>query len=183
MLRGGRSGRLKILAVFGGVLLLGIVLVGAWAFPTLRSLYKTGILQSDDTQRQYNGNTTRNLRAIWTAVMLYHESEGTFPPAKDWMDAIKQHMRTSDMPAEEAAKKLVDPAFEGQPGKYGFALNDAVAGKYKGDIKDPKTPVIFESSDASRSAHGDPEKMAPNPPHKGGNLAITVDGTIVKLSG
>jgi len=60
-------------------------------------------------------------------------------------------------------------------------MNDAASGKYKGDLKDPKTILIFDSSDTSRNAHGDPKKLLPTPPRPGGNLGITVDGSIVKL--
>jgi hypothetical protein len=60
-------------------------------------------------------------------------------------------------------------------------MNDLASGKYKGDIKDKKTPLLFDSSDTSRNAHGDPAKLLPKPPRPGGNVGIAVDGTILKL--
>ena len=97
------------------------------------------------------------------------------------MDSIKNRIQTGDMSEAEATKKLVDPTLEGKAGAFGYAMNDAAAEKYKGDLKDPKMPLIFMSSVTTRNAHGDPAKLAPNPPRRGGNYAITVDGTILKL--
>jgi hypothetical protein len=172
--------RRPVLRALVAVIVVAVLGVAAWLGPTLNTLYKHGFFDSA-TARKYSGTTIDDLKAMRTALMIYHDSEGTFPAGDKWMDQIENRIHTSDMSTEESRKKLVDPAFAGQPGKYGFALNDAVAGKYKGDLKDPKTPLVFESSDSGKNAHGDPAKLAPAPPHAGGNLAITVDGTIVKI--
>ena len=97
------------------------------------------------------------------------------------MDAIKNYGAASDLAKGEADKRFVTPAMQGKAGQYGYAMNDAASGKYKGDIKDPKTPLIFDSSDTSRNAHGNPKKLMPSPTRAGGNLGIAVDGTILKL--
>ncbi len=166
------------------LLTVGLVIVyyGSTFLLSARDLYRAGVFDQQ-AQRTYSGNTSDNLKAIRTALLLYHDSEGQFPVADHWMEAIEQRIRTDDMSGAESAKKLVDPVFAGQPGKYGFAFNDAASGKYKGDLQDPKMPLVFESQDASKSAHGDPNKLQPNPPHAGGNLAIAVDGTILHLHG
>lgn len=182
------SGRrvLKRLSIGCGALLVLALLV-LFATPigkAARDLYSHGFADaylSPDQERKYNASTEANLKAIYTALMQYHESEGAFPPAGTWMDALKNYGAASDLAKGEADKKFVSPSLEGKPGTYGYALNDAAAGKYKGDIKDPKTPLIFDSSDTARNAHGDPSKLAPNPKRPGGNRAITVDGTILKL--
>lgn len=123
--------------------------------------------------RQYDATSAGNLRSIYTALTLYESSEGAFPSGS-WMDAIQNHLRTSDMSTEEAAKKLVRPDLAGKPGAYGYSLNDAVAGKYHGDIKDPKTILVFESAETTKNAQGDPSKAK-------GRMAVTVDGSIVTV--
>jgi hypothetical protein len=176
-----RSRRKLVFQGIAGVLGLGLVFLAVWAYPTMRDLKKIGFFDSLG-QRKYNGDTVADLKALRIALMSYEDSEGEFPKSNHWMEAIQQHLRTDDMSGKEAAKKFVDPVYAGQTGKFGFALNDAVAGKYKGDIKDPKTPLVFESEDPARDSHGDPEKLAPKPPRVGGDLAIAVDGTILQLS-
>ncbi|MBI1757378.1 MAG: hypothetical protein HYR64_09765 [Fimbriimonas ginsengisoli] len=129
----------------------------------------------------YEASQGNNLRALYTALMLAHDSDGQFPDTAKWMDAIANRVQTSNMSAEDAAKKFVDPSLAGRPGLYGYAMNDAASGKYKGDLKDPKTILLFTSSDLARNAHGDPKKLVPNPPRSGGSWGITVDGSVVKL--
>ncbi|MDR3687845.1 MAG: hypothetical protein P4L46_00600 [Fimbriimonas sp.] len=147
-------------------------------------LLKNGKLSNyvaSDPNLKYNANEETNLKDLYTALMAYHESEGQWPVAGGWMDAIKNRVSTADLAKGEADKKFVSPSLAGQPGVYGYAMNDLASGKYKGDIKDPKTLLLFDSSDTSRNAHGDPKKLIPKPPRPGGNTGITVGGTIVKL--
>lgn len=165
-----------------------LVIVGLLFFTgmgrAVRDLWSHGFLQqylSPDDARKYNASTTANLKALYTAMMNYHESNGQFPPAKTWMDAIKSFGAASDLAKGEADKKFISPFLAAKPGEFGYAMNDLASDKYKGDLKDPKMPLIFDSSDSSRNAHGDPKKLLPKPPRPGGNLAIAVDGTILKL--
>jgi hypothetical protein len=181
-------GRRKLRRMALGCGTVAVILLGVLFFTgfgkTFRTLWSHGFFDqyvSGDQERKYNASGTANLKALYTALMLYHESEGQFPVASGWMDAIKNRVAASDLAKGEADKKFVTPSLEGKPGQYGYAMNDAASGKYKGDVKDPKTPLIFDSSDTSRNAHGDPKKLLPSPARAGGNLGITVDGTIVKL--
>jgi hypothetical protein len=151
---------------------------------TVRDLYKHGFLDAyfaQDQTRKYDASSENNLTMLYKAMMLYHESEGQFPKSNGWMDAVKSFGAASDLAKGESEKKFVTPSLAGKPGQFGYAMNDVASGKYKGDIKDPKTILIFDSSDTSRNAHGDPKKLLPSPPRTGGNLGIAVDGTIVKL--
>lgn len=136
---------------------------------------------SPEAARKYNASNEQNLKSLYKAMLQYHESEGQFPQARGWMDGIRSFGAASDLAKGEADKKFVNPEFAGKPGKFGYAMNDAASGKYKGDLKDPKMPLLFESSDTSRNAHGDPKLLMPKPPRAGGNLGIAVDGTILKL--
>ena len=150
----------------------------------VRDLVSHGFLNeylSPEESRKYNASNLQNLKNLFTAMSLYHESEGQFPSANGWMDALKSYGAASDLAKGEAEKRFVAPEFSGKPGQFGYAMNDALSGKYKGDIKDPKTPLLFDSNDTSRNAHGDPRKLLPSPARAGGNLAVAVDGTILKL--
>jgi hypothetical protein len=144
-----------------------------------RHLWRNGLIQAavDDPgeDRKYQASREANLRSLSVALHLYEKSEGTYPTANKWMDCIGGRLRSTDMSEGEAAKKLVRPNLtHAAPNQYGYALNDAVAGKFHGDIKDANTILVFESSDLSKNAHGSP--MAQK-----GQKAITVGGQIVAL--
>lgn len=157
------------------VTLLGI---GAIVLPEQRKAILAGLhlwqegAFSHETHN-YTGTTTENLRRIRTALMLYHDSEGQFPEASRWMDAAQDRLQTADLNKGEGIKKLVRPDLIQSDGGYGYAFNDACSKKYKDDLKDPKTILVFESNDTNFDAHGDPAKI-----RKG--LAITIDGTILQ---
>lgn len=172
--------RVILMIVGAVVLVLGYIYVGP-LIQLANGLVKKGVLEKAEN-RTYSGGTADNLRALYTAIMFVHESDGQFPDASKWMDAVKMRIQSGDMTAEESQKKLLDPALGGKQGAYGFAMNDACSNKYKGDLKDPKTILLFESSDTKWNAHGDPTAMAPKPPRSGQqNLAITVGGDVVSF--
>ena len=167
------------------VSIIAIVLLIAFTGPgqVIRDLWRNGILQGlmqGGPDRKYAASEQANLKAIYTALMLYHDSEGQFPEARGWMDAIRNRLTTSDMKSEESAKKLIRPDVEGQPGAYGYAMNDRASGKYSKDLE-PKMPLVFDSKDLSKNAHGNPDALLPYPKGSGRNVAIAVDGTILKL--
>jgi hypothetical protein len=140
-------------------------------------LWHIGLIQaaiSSPDDRKYDASRQGNLKAIYTALMLYHDSEGQFPVSSGWMDAIENRIQTIDMKKEEAQKKLIRPDLVSQPGAFGYSMNDAASGKYKGDLKDPKTVLVFESDQTVKNAHGTP----PNDKHK---MAVTIDGTVERM--
>ena len=158
--------------------IVGVIVLGGAIFygPVLNDFYKRGMFDfilHPVRQHAYSATSEQNLKALYVALGLYHESEGQYPDSTHWMDAIENRINTYDLAKGEAEKKLIRPDLLGQDGKFGYAMNDAASGKYKDDIKDPKTPQIFESKDVSRTAHGDPAKVRQG-------LAIAVDGTILK---
>jgi hypothetical protein len=170
----------------GCLLLVVVAFLAIFLTPAgkaFRDVLGTGVLQANLSAKEmetYHASETGNLKAIYNALKLYQDSEGQFPDSKTWMDAIKNRMLADNMTGEEAAKKLVSPSLRANPGQYGYAMNDAASGKYIGDL-DPKMPLIFDSSDVSRNAHGSPAKLLPKPPRGGQNMAISADGTILKL--
>lgn len=176
----------KVLKSVGLLFLAGILGAGWYYGPTVYSLAKAGLFEqvlNPRELREYRGTSMDNLKAMHLALSLYHESEGQFPLGEGWMDALEPFYRTDDMRAKEADKKFVNPLLPPEAkGGFGYALNDAAAGKYKDDIPTPvKTPLVFDSLDTRRNAHGTPEKLLPNPPRQGGNLGISVTGEILKL--
>lgn len=162
-----------------GLVLLILLGVGVWLYGgTIRDLAKQGILQDlfrGEDRRAWVATSEQNLKALHVALMLYHDSEGQFPQGPGWMDAIENRLRTGDLSKEEAEKKLIRPDLAGQPGKFGYGLNAAAGGKFKDDVGDPKTPLIFESESTDRNASG-----APDATRRAGGLAIAIDGTILR---
>jgi len=167
----------KKIGIGFGVVLVGL---GVWLGPTLFDLKDyVATAVTPQKMREYEATNLDNLKAIYTALTLFEESEGKFPEAEGWLDAIENRIRASDMTEEEAAKKLRDPARSKGADEYGYALNDAVAGKYHDDIADPsKTPLVFLSTDMKRNAHGDPVKDGADPGTRA--FGIAVDGTVLK---
>lgn len=145
------------------------VIACVWLWPAIRVLLKVGLPESPE-MRQYAGTSADNLKAIRTALMLYHDNEDRFPEASGWMDAIEKQLKTNDLTPEEAAKKLRNPA---RPDTFGYALADSAAAKHRDDIPKTDSVLVFESESATKNAHGDPNKAT--------GQAITLEGTIVQL--
>src|SRR5262249_22548821 len=103
------------------------------------------------------------------------DSEGQFPVSSGWMDAIQNRLGTDVLKKGEGIKKMISPEYVGQDGKFGYAFNDTLSGKYLGDVKDKTIPLIFESTSTEKNAHGYPAKI-----RKPGGLAISVEGKILK---
>lgn len=170
----------KVLKVAGLLVVSGLVYSGIRYGPAAWDLYQAGFLDSVE-MRKYQGTSMENLKALHTALMLYHDSEGQFPSGAGWMDAIKTRLRTNDLAADEAVKKYKNPLIGDKANQYGYAFNDACGAKYIEDIKEPeKTLLVFDSKETGWNAHGDPSKLSPQPERQGGNLGITVSGKILR---
>ena len=174
--------RKRVFKAIGLLLLLGVGYAG-WRFgPPLLDFYKGGYFDSVE-MRKYQGTSKENLKNLYMAMMLYHDSEEAFPPANAWMDKIKPYIRTGDLAAEEAIKKFQNPLIRPAGDQiFGYAMNDAFAGKYKDDVEDgEKQPLIFDSSDTKWNAHGKPGDLAPRPPRQGGNFMVSGSGVVGPL--
>lgn len=175
--------RKKVVKVVGLVLLGGLGYVG-WRFgPAAFDLWKGGYLFNEVEMREYLGTSKENLKALHTALMLYHDSEDAFPPADAWMDRITPYLRTGDLPAEEAKKKFRNPLIRPSgEAVYGYAMNVAFDSKHKDDVEDAdRLPLVFDSRETGWNAHGDPAALAPKPPRPGGNLEVTAGGEVRPL--
>ena len=151
------------------------VAIGAIAYlvgPEALAAYRGGFFEKEKKVK-YAGDTVDNLRRLHTALMLYHESEGQFPYAAGWMDAIENRLQTNDLLKDEGKKKLHRPEFAESANQYGYAMNEKAQAKYKDDL-DKATELIFESKSTDRNAFGDPSE------EKTGN-AITIEGKLVPV--
>lgn len=170
-----KKGCLWALAILGVI----FVLVGwriNWNFAAIRDIVSLAQKATQDVpQSSYAVSREANLKAIYTAMMLAHDSDGQFPDASSWMDAIKTRLRTTDLPESEAVRKLMNPR-HGGPKEWGYAINPAVAGKFQEDIKNPdETPLIYESRQTQWNASGDPRSDLMDQ-----GWAISVSGKILK---
>ena len=153
---------------------LALVMTGGWR--DLVNFWKNGTIQAivfPPPKRTYDASNEENLKALRTALMLFHDSEDKFPDAKGWMDAIEPRITASDMAPGESQKKLIRPDLSGKTGSFGYALNLKAAGKYKDDVGDPKAILVYESKQTARNAAGDPATDRDG-------MAITVDGTLLR---
>jgi len=152
---------------------LGIVTAGAviWVGWIVKPLIDRGFFETA-TPDKYVASRGANLKAIRNALMLYHDSEGQFPAANGWLDAIRPRMQTNKMTAEEAETKIIRPDLTGKPGAFGYAINSAAAGKYKDDAGPASTVLVYESTEERANASGEPDLSD-------GRLGITIDGKLV----
>lgn len=137
--------------------------------------YRAGFLTTTK-QEEYHGTNDENLRALRTALMLYHDSEGQFPEGTGWMDAISTRLQTADLKPGEGAQKLRHP--QAKDGEFGYGLNKVVSGQYVDDLPEKgKTVLLFESNLMGKNAVGDVKELG----RTGGGKGITVDGTLVSI--
>ena len=131
--------------------------------------------------RTYHGDRIARLKAIRIALMQYQDSEGQFPDASGWMDAIVNRIQSDDMSASQSNRKLRDPSVLDKSA-FGWGFNSALSNKYIGDVKNQKTTImVYSSANTAKNASGNPSNSLANPPRDGENLGITVSGNIVKL--
>ncbi|MCC7229287.1 MAG: hypothetical protein IT203_02770, partial [Fimbriimonadaceae bacterium] len=131
------------------------LLIGAAAFygPFIVALWKRGFFDPAPNKHAYSATSEQNLKAIYQGMKLYQESEGQYPFAEGWMDAIENRISTNDLKKGEAQKKLIRPDLLTRPGEFGYAMNDLASGKYSGDVPKPsETPLIYESKQSGRNA-------------------------------
>ncbi len=163
---------------------IGIVLaLWIWLGPVLSAGQKAGVFQPQK-KTDYHGTNTDNLKAIHQALLMYQESEGALPLSETWMDALWPYLQTADLKEGEAEKKLRSPAaVEANRQAYGYAFNPEAQGANLTELETtPGLAIVFDSSDLSRNAFGNPAQLAPSPERPGGNLAVTPSGQVKRLA-
>jgi hypothetical protein len=161
----------------GVVLLLAVLLVATPAGRSIQAFWRNGAIQAlvfEPPKEKYRATHESNLKALQTALMLYHDSEEKFPEAEGWMDAVEPRLQSNDLESGEGKKKLMRPDLNGKADAFGYAINAAAAGKYKDDIEGDEDPIlVYESKRTERDAVGDPAQDRDG-------LAITLAGKIVE---
>lgn len=170
------SSKKKALLGCVGVFVVILAAVGIFYGPALRDFIKAGFFEKAPEKQAWHPDTEANLKALYTALKLQHDSDGQFPKSSQWMEKILARVKTETLKKGDEAKKFVDPAAGGAPGVYGFAMNDAASEKYIDDLPDKKAPLIFQSTETAWNAHGDPAKIG-----RQGGIGLAADGSIVKL--
>jgi len=182
MVEEAKPKRNRVLLGCGAAFAVAIVAFVLWLYPVYAAFRDEGFFD-EQKMRQYSGDSTANLKAMYQALTLYHDSEGQFPEADGWMDAAWLRLKTADMTEDETRKKMVSPTLQGMADEYGYAFNQAVSGKFRDEIENPeRTVLIFDSQATEWNASGDPAKDAADPARPGGNLAVTVTGEVLPLS-
>lgn len=181
---GGRRKRIKIALAIVAAVFLGLAI---WLGPVIRAAFKSGIAQdliSPPPKVEYEAGVVENLEAIHTAMMQYHDSEGEFPPADQWMDLLVLRLRTADLKEGEEYRKLQNPkVLHMGTDVWGYAYNLNVQNMYKDDVVGGEDQIlVFETGELAYGVSGDPAQDAIPIEGAGENLAVTVGGEILPLS-
>lgn len=162
-----------------GLLALGVIALGVLFLTpfgnALRDLFSSGVVQnmaSKPPERKVSGDSEARMRALKTALDLYHDSEEKYPEAVGWTEAARLRLKADDLAKGEDKAQLTRPGASA----YGYALNRKAAGKYRDDIGPKSTILIFETPSETQDASGDPTQDG----LKGGK-GITIAGKIVPL--
>jgi prepilin-type processing-associated H-X9-DG protein len=126
-----------------------------------------------------NKDCPENLKSLYFAFAQYVDGNGSLPAAEKWMDN------------DEIASKVQKEEWFHCPdvsnrhdGRYGYAYNDAVAGRAMNGKKlsafpdAAHTPLLYDSSNLAKSAH-DAFASLPKPGRHGGrNNILYCDGHV-----
>lgn len=184
-MRKQKSGAKRVLKVAGIVLGVIVLVLAIWLGPVIWVAFKSGIAQdliSPPERVEYDAGVAENLEAIHTAMMQYHDSEGGFPPAEEWMDLLLLRLRTADLKEGEEYRKLMNPKLSHLgTDVFGYAYNYDVQNMYIDDIPGGENQIlVYETADPAYSISGDPADALPIEGSE--NLAVTVGGEILPLS-
>ncbi|MEQ1821494.1 MAG: hypothetical protein ABL949_03205 [Fimbriimonadaceae bacterium] len=155
------------------LILIAITIEATVTWSGVFSLFRNGFAQAlvKPKKEEYEGSTEENIKALRTALLLYHDNEDQFPDASGWMDAIKNQLKSNNLKPDEELKKFkVDGV---GPTEYGFAFTASASKKNKSELK-PDEVLVYVSKDRVWNAHGKPNEQ-------GSGLAITVDGKILRI--
>ena len=155
-----------------------LIVAVVWITPfgnAVRDIIGSGILKEAKLEK-FSGTTDGQLRLMYEAAQTHHQSEEVFPEGKTWMDDVLLRMKTQNLLPGEAEKKIVRQDLIGQPNQFGFAMNSAAAGRYKGDLKDPNLILFYTSKSSSKNLYADPTMEGLS-----GGRGITISGQLLSL--
>ena len=166
--------RLGIGLVVLVIVALGVVFLTPFG-KALRDLQSHGVIENlaaKSPERVVTGDTEARLRALRTALDLYHDSEDKYPEASGWTEAAELRLKADDLAKGQDAAQLVRPGAKA----FGYALNARAAGKYRDDVGPKSTILLYESKRETADAVGDPAKDG-----LPGGKGITVEGKVVPI--
>lgn len=154
--------------------------------PVLDTLQTAGLLKpKDDYKPETNKDCPANLQSVYNAFEQYAELNDKLPDAAKWQDDTDF---TSRIPQDEW---LHCPAVSNRhDDKFGYALNDAIAGKKLNLNGKPlkslpgaaTTPLLYDSTTVSKNAH-DVVTSLPKPGRHGGrNNILYLDGHVAAVA-
>ncbi len=174
-----------------GVACLGMLSLLAIGFqvkniqPVLDTLQTAGLLKpKDDYKPETNKDCPANLQSVYNAFEQYADLNDRLPDAAKWQDDTDF---TSRIPQDEW---LHCPAVSNRhDDKFGYALNDAIAGKklnlngkpLKSLPNAANTPLLYDSTNTNKNAH-DAVTSLPKPGRHGGrNNILYLDGHVAAV--
>ena len=171
-----------------GLALLSLIAIGVQvknAQAVLEILQLLGQLKpKDDYKPETNQDCPENLKKLYNAFEQYAEFNDSLPPAAAW-EANSD--LTSRIPHDEWLHCPI--VSSGHDTKFGYAYNDAVAGKrlnLKGkSLKTlpnaATTPLLYDSTNLNKNAH-DAFSSLPKPGrHSGRNNILYLDGNVAPV--
>lgn len=163
-------------AAFSIVCMGGIISVNRRLTGTIAQL---GLDNQTRYEPEKNKACPENLKSLYVAFSMYAENWDGLPPSANWLDndEITSKVRENTwLHCPQVSNRTDD--------KYGYAYNDAVAGrKLNGkplkDMPDAaKTPLLYDSTTLTKGAH-DAFTTLPKPGRHGGrNNILYCDGHV-----
>lgn len=128
-------------------------------------------------------NCTQSLSEIYKGFVSYVNINDALPPAAKWLD------EEDFLSGVQANEWLHCPAVSNRKDdKYGYAFNEALAGKKLGgkklaEIPDAaKTPLVFDSTNLAKNAHDNLTSLPKPGRHNGLNNILYCDGHIESVA-
>ncbi len=154
--------------------------------PVFDTLQTAGLLKpKDDYKPETNKDCPANLQSVYNAFEQYAELNDKLPDAAKWQDDTDF---TSRIPQDEW---LHCPAVSNRhDDKFGYALNDAVAGKklnlngkpLKSLPNAATTPLLYDSANTNKNAHDAVTSMPRPGRHGGRNNILYLDGHVAAVA-
>lgn len=127
------------------------------------------------------GSSSRSLalcasrvQSIGTAMLAYtSDNDGVTPPAEGWMDSVHPYIPNETV--------YHCPSLKLNP-QYGYAYNQSSSLTALSILSETPDPLVYESSNLTRSAFDDLSSMLATSRHEGKILVVKTDGTAQQVA-
>lgn len=155
---GGQGLAIAAISVSAGSLVIGCLTLGIF-LPTM-SMARLG------TQMAQNQRTIAQLAQLIPAVGAYADQNGdAFPPADDWVDALRDHTDRIDV-------------IVARGGGRAYAMNAGLDSVRRSEVEVPSRTVLFFETDPGGPLSGGPGLIPSEPSFDDGYIIVFVDGTV-----